>query len=82
MRGKWLESKMAERQGTTNSSASAHSTNNIRTIVENVVNHPHIRALLTDAIWSSRQTPEFLNEENNRAQWSSNVHNECEQCDQ
>lgn len=67
---------MAERQGTTNSSASVHSTNNIRTIVENVVNHPQFRSLLTDAVGSSRQTPEFVNEENNGAQWSrTNVNN-------
>ena len=68
---------MAERQGTTNSSsASVHSTNNIRTIVENVVNHPQFRSLLTDAVGSSRQTLEFVNEENNGAQWSrKNVNN-------
>ena len=67
---------MAERQGTTNSSAIVHSTDNIRTIVENVVNHPQFCSLLTDAVGSSRQTPEFEKEENNGAQWSrTNVNN-------
>ena len=37
-------------------------------IVENVVNHLQFRSLLTDAVGSSRQTPEFVNEENNGAQ--------------
>ena len=70
---------MAECEDSTSSaqsSAPVDSTNNIRAIVNNVVNHPQFRSLLTDAVGSSRQTSEsVLNQSSNNRTHSSRTNN-------
>jgi hypothetical protein len=59
---------MAEREmafsvesSSTSAPVTVDDTNSMRTIVNNVVNHPQFRSLLNDAVGSSRQTPEHIN---------------------